>query len=499
MGTSKFGIRNLRRTRLAGCLAAALAVACGSADAASDRPSWWKRPAPSDIARSWQPSPRALPNIPAGAIVVQNCDDSGSGSLRDALATATSGDTIDLTQLSCSQITLTTGSLAITQPDITLQGPGAADLSISGNDIYSPLRQNVQGSLYVNDLTIEHGLEDGGTGDGKGGCIYGDQVVLTNSVVQYCVVTTDGSSGARGGGVYAFSGANLTNSSVIDSSAIAGPQAYGGGVFSVGHAHVTGSFIGGNYSTFEAGGLFASYGLVVSYSTFDSNNAHHCAGLCAEGGITIANSTISNNQATGLAGGALLYAPYRAAPVMILSSTVSGNSAYSLGGVLILRGEDIDGGLIANSTIAFNHEDIAARRGAGLGLLGHTVNGFSLESNIIANNTYGASSNPDDFAAGANVVITGANNLVGYSTVPLPSGTILGEDPLLAPLASNGGPTATHMLLSGSPAIDTGNNNAFATFDQRGTGYPRVVGSAPDIGAYELDAEDVVFSNGFDL
>jgi hypothetical protein len=52
--------------------------------------------------------------------------------------------------------------------------------------------------------------------------------------------------------------------------------------------------------------------------------------------------------------------------------------------------------------------------------------------------------------------------------------------------------------MSGSAAIDAGNNDANVSFDQRGTGYPRVIGDAPDIGAYELDASDIIFDNGFD-
>ena len=50
----------------------------------------------------------------------------------------------------------------------------------------------------------------------------------------------------------------------------------------------------------------------------------------------------------------------------------------------------------------------------------------------------------------------------------------------------------------GSPAIDAGNNDAAASFDQRGTGFPRIVGSAPDIGAYEGVDTDTIFANGFD-
>jgi hypothetical protein len=68
-------------------------------------------------------------------------------------------------------------------------------------------------------------------------------------------------------------------------------------------------------------------------------------------------------------------------------------------------------------------------------------------------------------------------NLVGSAAAPI--------DPLLGPLQDNGGPTKTHALLIGSPAIDAG-NNAYATdWDQRGEGFPRIVNGIIDIGAFE--------------
>jgi hypothetical protein len=63
---------------------------------------------------------------------------------------------------------------------------------------------------------------------------------------------------------------------------------------------------------------------------------------------------------------------------------------------------------------------------------------------------------------------------------------IVGQNPLLGPLANNGGPTQTHALLSGSPAIDTGSNPLALSFDQRGTGFARTVGAQTDIGAFEV-------------
>ncbi|HEY6985122.1 MAG TPA: choice-of-anchor Q domain-containing protein, partial [Rhodanobacteraceae bacterium] len=94
--------------------------------------------------------------------------------------------------------------------------------------------------------------------------------------------------------------------------------------------------------------------------------------------------------------------------------------------------------------------------------------------------------------------ITGGNNLIKIAgaTLTLPPDTIT-DDPQLGPLAYNGGETRTHAIPATSPAHDVGNNVAGGFYDQRGPGYAREVGSAPDIGAYELNP-DIIFISGFD-
>jgi hypothetical protein len=70
---------------------------------------------------------------------------------------------------------------------------------------------------------------------------------------------------------------------------------------------------------------------------------------------------------------------------------------------------------------------------------------------------------------------------------------------MLGPLQDNGGPTPTHALLAGSPAIDNGNDTAALDFDQRGIGFPRIAGGGADIGALEVQGgSDRIFANGFD-
>lgn len=87
-------------------------------------------------------------------------------------------------------------------------------------------------------------------------------------------------------------------------------------------------------------------------------------------------------------------------------------------------------------------------------------------------------------------------NWIGTMTAP----DTITDDPLLGSLRDNGGPTQTHSLLAGSPALDHGNNAAALQFDQRGSGYARVAGPQADIGAFEFQQEitDRIFADGFE-
>jgi hypothetical protein len=121
---------------------------------------------------------------------------------------------------------------------------------------------------------------------------------------------------------------------------------------------------------------------------------------------------------------------------------------------------------------------------------------FAIESSLVAGNHV-----PDGSASEEIVTvhdISGSHDLIASANVALPGDTI-GGDPLLAPLADNGGPTKTHALLAGSPAIDAGSNTLNLETDQRGDGYVRAFGTAADIGAFEAEgAVDIIFGNGFD-
>src|SRR4249919_3965124 len=69
----------------------------------------------------------------AAIVAVTNCNNSGPGSLRARVAAASSGDTVDLGNVGCQKITLTSGSIDVHQADLTIRGPGFRKMSVSGN------------------------------------------------------------------------------------------------------------------------------------------------------------------------------------------------------------------------------------------------------------------------------------------------------------------------------------------------------------------------------
>ena len=148
---------------------------------------------------------------------------------------------------------------------------------------------------------------------------------------------------------------------------------------------------------------------------------------------------------------------------------------------------------VYDSTIANNAAAHAGSGGLAIGA------GTTLISTIVAGNT--ANGAPSDIglrngASPATTTISGNHNLILASTIALPDDTIA-QPPLLGPLADNGGPTLTHALLDGSPAIDHGSNPDSFSHDQRG--YARVVGASADIGAFEFaPLPDNIFFDDFE-
>lgn len=528
------GARTLRFAPLASALALALATHASFADAAanpSNRADAYALRLQMRHARSLgaAPAPSAAPVRVGSTLAVTSCaDDTDPGTLRNVLATAGEGDTIDLSALTCSTITLTQGLIDLSAlgphqiKDLTIQGPGRDKLAIDGNGdrvlSHGDFRVGL-GTLVLKDLTIRNGNYT----HGLSSCVHS-----TGNVTLDHVTITD--CHASGGGPLTFGGATdisgkLTmRSSTISasSSAAAGDNvAIGGGAYVAGDAELIDSTISGNsvtavtqgdgqlYTT-AGGGLYLRGDLTMTNSTISGNSVEATGtGQAAPGGgifvratTQISGSTIEGNRANGDGGGIFkaVFSNY-GDPGMafaISNSTISGNSARSGGGIGSSRPLDL-----ANSTVAFN----TGAAGAGgimfvLDNVAYSEGTLNLQSTIVASNDSGAPGNAKDLGADGALTVSGANDLVmdADPTITLPAGT-LAADPLLFPLAYNGGATRTHALGTGSPALDAGNNAAQLDFDQRGTNFARVSGAAPDIGAFEAqrpDTSDTIFKDGFE-
>jgi len=440
----------------------------------------WSRARPIALgiaAALWQagPSTAAPPPYLPRWHTVANCDDHGPGSLRDALAAAASGDLIDLSQLTCSTITLTTGALWSNQADVTLSGAGT---TISGAGSSSVIRHTGTGTMELHDVVIEHGHQADGNFFTIGGCIYTRGNLLSfGMTVRHCVAESGPATGnVLGGGLFVEGDAALYGAIIEDNSVVAlnaGSSTKGGGLYINGILRLTGSSVSGN-STLGVQSPGVNFG----------------GGIVA-GAAYIRYSTISDNHAA-MGGGAVFgFLHGYATESEVVQSTISGNTAYTGAGGIVSTDSLLK---IWNSTIAFNTAEAEVYGPSCGGVFAFGGEEYvSLRSSIIANNTISGA--PADLCEteGTSQVV-GFGNLVVASNKPLPADT-LHADPLLAPLNNNGGRTFTHALLPGSPAIDAGNNTRYFDSDQRGA--PRVVGESADIGAYELQPE-LIFYDGFD-
>ena len=230
----------------------------------------------------------------------------------------------------------------------------------------------------------------------------------------------------------------------------------GGGIANHGTLTVKNCIIAENRAG-NAGGVFNTGELTIIHSTIRDNLTEDdwipdmlaCGSgggiRCARGRMTILNSTISGNQAgtdsTGTGGGIRVGCKCSAE---IINSTISGNQATQYGGGVVVKGEAV----ITHSTISGNSS--ATEVG---GVYVGTGGVLDLSNSIIANNA-GAKGNCyiaeiDEFGA-EGTLSSSINNLVEGGGCE----AAFSADPLLSPLEDHGGPSWTHALLPGSPAID---------------------------------------------
>jgi hypothetical protein len=479
-----------------------------------------------------------------GDSVVTSTADSGAGSLRQIIADACDNSTItfDLAGAGPHTITLTTGELVIAK-NLAINNNSGESITISGNNASRVFNINAGKTVSILDLTLTAGkAADGaaggaiGTNGEHGGAILNDgtltltRVNVTNSHAgNGGNGTSTAGDGGRGGAIYTTGGLTLIDSTVSGNSAGTGGNTGGatgsgrggdgGAIFAFsGSTSLTGTTIsnntagnsGNDTSTFggAAGGVYSRNGTTLTArNSVIANNASGNSsstngfggGLWIESTATIVSSTISGNTSNG-PGGGMIVRP--TGNLTLVNSTVSGNTAATGHGIYLDNGVM----LLSNCTITNNSPSagtgVGIEKPGGTATVGNTIiagNGGASGSDVSGtftsqgNNLIGKSDGTNGF--------NGPNDQVGSLATPL--------DALLGPLANNGGPTQTHALLQGSPAIEAGNNTIVAAdtldldgdlntsepipFDQRGTGFPRTLDSADanltqtvDIGAFEL-------------
>ena len=363
------------------------------------------------------------------------CDDgSGHCTLRAAIQEANASPGQDV-------ITLPAGIFTLTIPGAGEQFAATGDLDIR------------------DDLTLigdpSSSVIDGGGLDRVFEVLSGHRVNFSHLTVRNGSETSGG-----GGGIHTFGDLTLTNCVVAANTT----TNLGGGIRSTTSATLTlvESSVNGNSAAGSGGGIMMNQGTATLIGTTVSGNSASSGdggGIKSlEGQLTLVNSTVSGNSAPSGAGGGLLASYTGSSPTLSLTlsnSTITANSAAAAGGVRALVGSR-----------------------------------SSVRNTIIAGNTAGTSADciGELTSQGYNLI----ENTTGCAIAGVTTGNVTGAPANLAVLANNGGPTQTHALLAGSPAIDAGNpaapgsgGIACEAADQRGAIRPPLSQGRCDIGAYE--------------
>jgi hypothetical protein len=430
-----------------------------------------------------------------------------------------------------------TGDLDLTAGGhtLTIQGQGPTRTVIDANTPGAPLLDRLFQvspgvTVVFRDLTLRGGdaQDDGtpgqapGTSESRGGCILNagtvtldDVVVIHNAAIGGAGASGDPGQGGRngfvatGGGIYNTGILNVIRSTLRDNKAQGGLGGDGG----------DGGGLGGHGGLAFGGGLYNDHGTVTLIaSTVAFNGA--IGGQGGNGGGGGASPGSGGQGGDGVLGGGLTSS---GGTLTLIDSTVAsnrvvggdggtgGSTAFNVPGGSGGNGGSGDGGGVAtegcdlsfrNSTVAFNtasggHGGQEGDGNAGPGSAGANGTGFgggvlaALDgaNHVSVSSLFGGNTADTDPEINGNfntadhtLVANGQGGAGGISNGV--NGNIVGVDPLLGPLADNGGPTLTVALLPGSPALNQGANPLLLGTDQRGL--PRVSGGQADIGAFEF-------------
>jgi hypothetical protein len=367
----------------------------------------------------------------AATITVTSTKDTGPGTLRAAIEAAGSGDTIVL-PASTSPYEVTSDALFIIAKNLTIDGAGAANTVINAMGSENIVFEVRSAIVTMSDLTI--------TGTKQTGIQLGDGTNSASLTLSAVAVSGNGKAGIDGAGIETYSHSTLT----VNASTIENNEGYNGAALYLGgQGTIANSTIANNRSLAggDGGGLQSNELLTMTGDTVAHNTSLNSGGgLFLGGQTTITNSTIAENQAAD--GGGI----ENRESLTLLNDTIASNESINGHG----SGGGIDGSATATNTIIADNTDNE----------GH-IDNCSEE------------------------LTTGGPNLEnGKECAFAAHGGISEANPLLGPLARNGGPTETERLLAGSPAIEGGTNTGCPSTDQRGIMRP--VGPKCDIGAVEF-------------
>jgi beta-glucanase (GH16 family) len=357
-------------------------------------------------------------------VTVTNADDAGEGSLRWALEEVAEGGTIAFEPTLAGETIPLSGPLAPGY-GVTIDASAAPGLTLDGGGDDRVLVIGPGIEVIVRHLVLTNGYGY----QLAGGVLNNGTLTLDHATVTGNTMTTDaGDFWQGGGGIYNGDGASLT---LVDST------------------------VADNTAGWSGGGIYSFFNTTTTLvrSTVSGNtSADVGGGLRTLGTVAIDNSTISGNASTGWYGGAL----------------------FVTDGVATLT----------NSTVTGNTSPVAAPAAVFVGTFGPSSASLELRNSIVAGNP-GGQCFLAPFGAGAVAITSLGHNVLGDGSCN-PVGTDLrAADAQLAPLADNGGPTRTHALLPGSPAIDAAEDAASPATDQRGVARPQ--GPGADVGSYELE------------
>jgi CSLREA domain-containing protein len=433
-----------------------------------------------------------LDDTPDANVSDNICADAlGSCSIRAAIEQSNAnGDTSNIIEIPGPGFyTLTINTPLTVTKNLTINGVGAVDIVILGDFINRTSRIfTLNGSaapggiidVSISGVTIQNGFADGAHGGGI--YLQSANLILSSSIVSTNTAASVLGTGGHGGGIYVDmnSTASLIGVNLIYGAATVN----GGAIYNDGILDISNGFIDSNVAL-NGGGIYqTANGLTqIDTTTISANTALVGTGLIGGGGIHnlgslfIQRSLLAYNVSDADGGGI-----YNNGVLDATNVTFSGNSAdvaTGLGGALRNLHAVVDPVLGPEVILQFVTMNLnTASAGGGINNSGVV----GLQSTILAGSTGGN--------CGGTAVTSLGSNLDSANTCGLTNtGDLINTNPFLQILADNGGPTWTHALSPGSPAINSGIFDPSVDMDQRLQPRPFALNSPMDIGAFEYQGE----------